>query len=73
MVTKSDEDTLVFDLKIAQWLNHTLIGLMPSAHYQKTTFQDFVNDFKSHQLGDFEQFYKSASMEKLKELGLLVI
>ena len=73
LVTKSDEDTLVFDLKIAQWLNHTLIGLMPSAHYQKTTFQDFVNDFKSHQLGDFEQFYKSASMEKLKELGLLVI
>jgi hypothetical protein len=73
LVTKSDEDTLVFDLKIAQWLNHTLIGLMPSAHYQKTTFQDFMNDFKSHQLGDFEQFYKSASMEKLKELGLLVI
>ena len=46
---------------------------MPSAHYQKTTFQDFMNDFKSNQLGDFEQFYKSASMEKLKELGLLVI
>ena len=73
LVTKSDEDTLVFDLKTAQWLNHTLTDLMPSAHHQKTTYQDFKNDFKSHQLGDFEEFYNNPSMKKIKELGLLVI
>jgi len=42
-------------------------------HHQKTTYQDLKNDFKSHQLGDFEEFYNNSSMKKIKELGLLVI
>jgi len=46
---------------------------MPSAHYQKTTYKDLKNDFRSHQLGYFEEFYNNSSMKKIKELGLIII
>ena len=73
LVTKQDEDTLLFPPKTGIWLAQVLTDLMPSQHYQKTTLKGLEKDFNGHDLGNFVHFVESPAFKRLSTLGLLLI
>ncbi len=58
--------------EIGKWLAEFLLKIAVKSG-EKTSVQAMKTDFESHQLGDFSQFWESATMTELKENQLLII
>jgi hypothetical protein len=69
--TKTDCIELVLEKETGEWLLDTLETLIPTSEKQ-TSYKQLKTDFEIH-FDDFEIFWYSKPVQKIKELGLLVL
>ena len=69
--TKTDCIELVLEKETGEWLLDTLETLIPTSEKQ-TSYKKLKTDFEIH-FDDFEIFWYSKPVQKIKELGLLVL
>ena len=69
--TKTDCIELVLEKESGDWLLDVLDTLAPTSEKQ-TSYKQLKTDFELH-LDDFELFWHSKPLQKIKELGLLVL
>lgn len=69
--TKTGCIELVLEKETGEWFLDTLETLLPTSEKQ-TSFKELKTDFEIH-FDDFEIFWYSKPVQKIKELGLLVL